>query len=89
MKVVELYILRRAFGIFAATLTWVLAIVWTTQILGRINLVTGSGQSAATFFEIAWLILPAVIPIVIPFAVGIAVDADPGAGRLRRLVHNP
>ena len=73
MKVVELYILRRAFAIFAATLLWVLAIVWTTQILTRVNLVTGSGQSAATFFEIAWLVLPAVIPIVIPFAVGIAV----------------
>ncbi|MEO3998699.1 LptF/LptG family permease [Mesorhizobium sp. CAU 1732] len=73
MKVVELYILRRALGIFAATLFWVLAIVWTTQILTRINVVTGNGQSAATFFEIAWLVLPAVIPVVIPFAVGIAV----------------
>ncbi|TYR32820.1 LPS export ABC transporter permease LptF [Mesorhizobium microcysteis] len=73
MKVVELYILRRTLGIFTATLFWVLAIVWTTQILTRINVVTGNGQSAATFFEIAWLVLPAVIPVVIPFAVGIAV----------------
>lgn len=73
MKVVEKYILRRTLGIFAATLFWVLAIVWTTQILTRINVVTGNGQSAATFFEIAWLVLPAVIPVVIPFAVGIAV----------------
>lgn len=73
MKVVELYILRRAFAIFAATLLWVLAIVWTTQILTRIDIVTGNGQSAATFFEIAALVLPAVIPVVTPFAVGIAV----------------
>lgn len=73
MKVVELYILRRALGIFAATLFWVLAIVWTTQVLTRINLVTGTGQSAAAFFELAWLVLPAVIPVVIPFAIGIAV----------------
>lgn len=73
MKVVELYILRRTLGIFTATLFWVLAIVWTTQVLTRINVVTGNGQSAATFFEIAWLVLPAVIPVVIPFAVGIAV----------------
>lgn len=73
MKVVELYILRRALTIFTATLSLVLAIVWTVQILTRINLVTGSGQSAAAFFEIAALVLPAVIPIVIPFAVGIAV----------------
>ncbi|HEU4986203.1 MAG TPA: LPS export ABC transporter permease LptF, partial [Rhizobiaceae bacterium] len=53
MKVVELYIMRRTFGIFLATLVWVLAIVWTTQVLNRIDLVTDSGQSAATFFLVA------------------------------------
>jgi lipopolysaccharide export system permease protein len=73
MKVLETYIMRRTFAIFAVTLLWVLAIVWTTQILARINLVTSSGQSATTFFEIAWLVLPAVIPVVIPFALAIAV----------------
>lgn len=73
MKVVERYILRRTFAIFIATLVWVLAIVWTTQILARLNIVTTSGQSAGTFFELAALVLPSVIPIVMPFAVGIAV----------------
>lgn len=73
MKVVELYILRRTATLFAATLVWVLAIVWTTQVLNRINLVTDSGQSAATFFVVGALVLPSVIPIVLPFAIGIAV----------------
>lgn len=73
MTVIERYILRRTTGIFLATLLWVLAIVWTTQVLLRIDVVTSSGQSAAVFFQIAGLILPSVIPIVIPFAVGIAV----------------
>ncbi|TKT81360.1 LPS export ABC transporter permease LptF [Aquamicrobium sp. LC103] len=73
MKVIELYIMRRALGIFTATLFWVLAIVWTTQVLTRIDIVTGNGQSASTFFELAWLVLPAVIPVVMPFAIGIAV----------------
>lgn len=73
MRVLETYIMRRTFAIFAVTLFWVLAIVWTTQVLTRVNIVTSSGQSAATFFEIAALVLPAVIPIVIPFALGIAV----------------
>lgn len=73
MKVVERYILRRAFAVFIAALTWTLAIVWTTQVLGRIDLVTDSGQSALTFFEVAALILPTVIPIVVPFALVIAV----------------
>lgn len=73
MKVIERYIFRRAFVLFGAALAWTLAIVWTTQILTRINLVTDSGQSATTFFEIAALILPSVLPVVIPFAVVIAV----------------
>jgi lipopolysaccharide export system permease protein len=73
MMVVERYILRRALEVFAAALFWTLAIVWTTQVLGRIDLVTDSGQSALTFFEIATLILPSIIPIVVPFALIIAV----------------
>ncbi|MDS1134739.1 LPS export ABC transporter permease LptF [Nitratireductor indicus] len=73
MRIIELYILRRTFTLFAAALLWVLALVWTTQVLNRIDLVTDSGQSAGTFFLVAALVLPAVIPIVIPFALGIAV----------------
>ncbi|WP_274424189.1 LPS export ABC transporter permease LptF [Chelativorans sp. YIM 93263] len=73
MKVIELYILRRTLAIFVAALAWVLVIVWTTQVLNRLDLVTTSGQSAATFFTVAALALPAVIPIVIPFAIGLAV----------------
>ncbi|RJG45756.1 MULTISPECIES: LPS export ABC transporter permease LptF [unclassified Mesorhizobium] len=73
MKVVERYIMRRTFEMFMAALLWTLAIVWTTQVLARIDLVTDSGQSALTFFEIATLILPSIIPIVVPFAIIIAV----------------
>lgn len=73
MKVVERYVLRRVFEFFVAALFWTLAIVWTTQVLARIDLVTDSGQSALTFFEIATLILPSIIPIVVPFALLIAV----------------
>ncbi len=65
--------MRRTFTLFAAALLWVLALVWTTQVLNRIDLVTDSGQSAGTFFLVAALVLPAVIPVVIPFALGIAV----------------
>jgi len=58
---------------FMGALLWTMAIVWTTQVLARINLVTDSGQSALTFFELATLILPSIIPIVVPFALIIAV----------------
>lgn len=35
MKVVERYIMRRAFVVFMAALVWTLAIVWTTQVLAK------------------------------------------------------
>lgn len=73
MKVIERYIMRRAFTVFLGALVWTLAIVWTTQVLARINLVTDSGQSALTFFQVATLILPSIIPIVVPFALVVAV----------------
>lgn len=74
MKVIELYILRRTVAIFLAALVWVLVIAWTTQVLNRINLVTGDSQSVAAFFAIALMLLIPVIPIVMPFAIGIAVS---------------
>ncbi|MFC6488780.1 LPS export ABC transporter permease LptF [Nitratireductor sp. GCM10026969] len=73
MRVMEYYILRRTLAIFAAALAWVLVIVWTTQVLNRLDIVTSNGQSVATFFAVAALALPAVIPIIMPFAIGIAV----------------
>lgn len=73
MKIFERYILRRVSMLFFASLAWTVAIVWTTQILTRINLVTDSGQSALAFFEIAALVLPSVLPVVIPFAAVIAI----------------
>ncbi len=72
-SIFERYILRRMTTIFLIAVTSTLAIAWTTQVLQRINLVTTSGQSAANFFKLATLILPAVIPEVLPFGVAIAV----------------
>ena len=84
--------------LFCASLFWTLAIVWTTQILARINLVTDSGQSAMSFFEIAALILPSIMPVVMPFAAIIAIaqtltvmntDSETGRDqRGRRLAHD-
>ncbi len=73
MRLIERYIFLRALKISLATLAAALAMAWTTQVLGRLNLVTDSGQTAATFFELATLLLPTVIPVVIPFAVLIGI----------------
>jgi lipopolysaccharide export system permease protein len=79
MKVIERYIFWRVFVVFAAALAWTLTIVWTTQVLTRIDLVTDKAQTALTFFEIASLILPAVAPMVIPFALLIGITLTLGA----------
>ncbi|MBB4102696.1 LptF/LptG family permease [Allorhizobium borbori] len=73
MKLIETYILRRIAQMTLAALLPVLAIIWTIQVLGRINLVTDSGQSIGSFMTLASLILPTIIPIVLPFAVVIGI----------------
>ena len=73
MKLLETYILRRVGQMFLVALLPVLAIIWTTQVLQRINLVTDSGQSIGSFATLATLILPSIIPIVLPFALVIGV----------------
>jgi lipopolysaccharide export system permease protein len=73
MKLLETYILRRVGQMFLVALLPVLAIIWTTQVLQRINLVTDSGQSIGSFAKLATLILPSIIPIVLPFALVIGV----------------
>ena len=73
MKLIERYILRRASLMFVATLVPLLGIVWVTQALSNVNLVTDSGQSTFAFLKLATLILPSVIPIILPFALVIGV----------------
>lgn len=58
---------------FLVTLLPVLTIIWTIQVLGRINLVTDTGQSMGSFATLATYILPTIIPVVVPFALVIGI----------------
>jgi lipopolysaccharide export system permease protein len=102
MTLLESYIFRRVFRMFLVALIPVLAIIWTTQVLSRINLVTDSGQSIGSFALLASFILPTIIPVVLPFALVIGVtqtlqtmntDSEfaviDGAGTPRRKLYNP
>lgn len=73
MIIFETYILRRVFQMFLTALLPVLGIIWTTQALQRINLVTDTGQSIGAFIQLATLILPTIIPLVLPFALVIGI----------------
>ena len=102
MKILERYILARVVRMFLATLLPVLAVLWLTQVLGRINLVTDSGQSIVSFLTLATLILPTVIPTVLPFGIVLgtaqtltAMNNDSelavidGAGAGRSIIYRP
>jgi lipopolysaccharide export system permease protein len=68
MLVIERYILRRMLVIFLAGLFGVVGIVWTAQVISRINLVTDNGQSIGGFLYLSLFAIPSVIPVVAPFA---------------------
>ncbi len=73
MTLLERYILRRTTQMFLVALLPVLAIIWTIQVLQRINLVTDTGQSMGSFVTLATMLLPTLIPVVLPFALVIAI----------------
>ncbi|MBB4065545.1 LptF/LptG family permease [Gellertiella hungarica] len=74
MKIIEKYILQRSAKMVLVALLPVLAIIWTTQVLGRVNLVTDNGQSIGSFMLLASCIVPMVLPLVLPFATVIGVS---------------
>jgi lipopolysaccharide export system permease protein len=73
MTLIERYIARRVTRMALASILPVLAVIWIVQVLGRINLVTDSGQSIGSFATLAALILPTILPMVIPFGIVIGV----------------
>lgn len=74
MKVIEQYIFRRSAKMVLVALLPVLAIIWTTQVLARVDLVTDSGQSIGSFMLLASCIVPMVLPVVLPFAAVIGIS---------------
>ena len=73
MKLIERYIFTRALTAFLMTVTALTAIVWLTQALRDLDLVTAKGQTLLIFFSMTSLVLPNLIMVIAPFAVMIAV----------------
>jgi lipopolysaccharide export system permease protein len=68
MKLIERYIFRRVLALSLTTLCATTAIVLTTQVLLRVNILTESGESLATFLKLAMFLVPAMATLVMPFA---------------------
>jgi lipopolysaccharide export system permease protein len=73
MKLIERYILKIAFNAFAACLIALTAVIWITQALKELDLLTGKGQTIIVFLTVTGLSLPALITVISPVALFIAV----------------
>ncbi|MTI42313.1 lipopolysaccharide export system permease protein [Roseibium hamelinense] len=72
MKTLERYIIRRSAYVFAMTIAALTGVVWATQALRQLDLVTSKGQTIVDFIAITMLAMPFLIAIVAPFALMIA-----------------
>lgn len=72
MKTLERYIIRRTVYAFTLTIAAMTGVVWATQALRQLDLVTSKGQTIVQFIGITMLALPFLIVIVAPFALMIA-----------------
>jgi lipopolysaccharide export system permease protein len=73
MPIIEIYIFRRILIVSMAALTVTTGMALTTQLLGRIDFLTSTGQSMLTFVILALLLIPPMIVVVMPFALLIGV----------------
>lgn len=73
MILVERYIFKIVGVAFLACLVALTLVIWLTQALRELNLVTGKGQTLLIFLEVTVLGLPALVMIIAPIALFVAV----------------
>lgn len=73
MNLLERYILRMAFGAFMGTLLALTAVIWITQALRELDLLTSKGQTILVFLTVTGLSLPTLVTVISPVALFIAV----------------
>jgi lipopolysaccharide export system permease protein len=72
MTLLERYILKNAFMAFVSCLVALTAVIWVTQALRELDLLTGKGQTIFIFLTVTVLSLPALISVISPVALFIA-----------------
>jgi len=73
MGSISRYIFRTTFGAFLVVLVSLTAVIWVTQALRDIDLMTSQGQTILVFVGITGLIIPLLILVIAPIALLIAV----------------
>jgi lipopolysaccharide export system permease protein len=74
MGSIDKYIFRTTLTAFAMVLVSLTGVIWITQALRDIDLMTGEGQTILTFLGLTSLIIPALVLIISPIALMIAVS---------------
>src|SRR5437764_1164929 len=74
MGSIDKYIFRTTLSSFALVLVSLTGVIWITQALRGIDLMTSQGQTILTFLGITSLVIPALVLIISPIALMIAVS---------------
>ena len=73
MRLIERYIFRIALSAFLACLVGLTGVIWVTQALRELDLITAKGQTLLIFLFVTGLSLPTLITVIAPVALFIAV----------------
>ena len=74
MGSIDRYIFRTTLASFALVLVSLTGVIWITQALRGIDLMTSQGQTILTFLGITSLVVPALVLIIAPIALMIAIS---------------
>jgi len=72
MRLIQLYIFRRVTTGFVAVMVVLTAVVWTTQALRQLDVVTSKGQTIGLFLELTLLAIPFLMLLTAPIALVMA-----------------
>src|SRR5438874_124479 len=74
MGSIDRYIFRTTLASFAVVLVSLTGVIWITQALRGIDLMTSQGQTIITFLGVTSLVIPALVLIISPIALMIAIS---------------
>jgi lipopolysaccharide export system permease protein len=74
MGSIDRYIFRTTLTAFAMVLVSLTGVIWITQALRGIDLMTRQGQTILTFLGITSLVIPALVQIISPIALMVAIS---------------
>jgi lipopolysaccharide export system permease protein len=74
MGSIDRYIFRTTLASFAVVLVSLTGVIWITQALRGIDLMTSQGQTILTFLGITSLVIPSLVLIISPIALMIAIS---------------